>query len=249
MFEVSLFLHTFLSGKCLNNRFLHPLKSAYLLLGSAQDCLQAARGEQLPFRDENSSPRLPSGSQAIITTYQFGCCGNIAAWQTYVQPGGRGHNGEYDIFFQVWRPSPTVQDNGCYSLVGENRFTSIFLGDDGLVSETPEPSNIISVQPGDVVGYYTFSRADSENQGMHGIQLDTGYTKDIVWYLADFGTESITLEDTNCPLPVGAESNRVLTSSTSAGPVLSVSISKLSSTPLKLLVVVHLHQSSTYSLV
>ena len=226
-FEVFLFAHTFLSGKCLNNWFLHSLRSANLLLGSAQDCLQAAREAQLPFRDDNGSPRLPSGSQAIITSYKFGCCGNITAWQTYVQPGGGGHrNGEYDIFFQVWRPSPTVQDNGCYSLVGENRFTGITFDKDDPVSETPEPSNIISVRPGDVVGYYTFSRDDPDNMGSQGIQLETDYTDDIVWYLADFDTDSITLEATNCPLPVGDGPDSILTSLTNAGPVLSVSISK-----------------------
>ena len=213
--------------------------SANLLLGAARDYLQAAGGQLLPFRDGNRSPRLPSGSQAIITTYQFGCCGDITAWQTYVQPGGGKHrDGVYDIFFQVWRPSPTVQDNGCYSLVGENRFTSIHLGDDGLVSKTPKPSNIISVQPGDVVGYYTFSRDDPDNSGSQGIQLDTDYTDDIVWYLADFTPDSITLEATNCPLPVGDGPDRILTSSTNAGPVLSASISKLLSTYLKIVLVV-----------
>ena len=205
------------------------------MLGTAQDCLQAAGEAQLPFRDDNGSPRLPSGSQAIITSYQFGCCGDITAWLTYVQPGGgMVRNGVYDIFFQVWRPSPAVQDDGCYSLAGENRFTSILLGDGGLVSKTPKPSNIISVRPGDVVGYYTFSRAYPDQ----GIQLETDYTDDIVWYLADFDTDSITLEATNCPLPVGVESNRVLTSSTNAGPVLSVRISKLLSTYLKIVLVV-----------
>ncbi len=47
--------------------------------------------------------------------------------------------------------------DGCYSLVGENRFPSISLIAGGLVSETPAPSNIITVRPGDVVGYFTMS--------------------------------------------------------------------------------------------
>ena len=201
--------------------------SANLLLGSAQDCLQAAGKTPLPFRDENGSPRLPSGSQAIITSFQFGCCGDITAWQTYVRPKRRRHrNRAYDIFFQVWRPSPTVQDNGCYSLVGENRFTSITFGNNDPVSETPEPSNIISVQPGDVLGYYTFSRDDEDNIGSQGIQLDTDYTNDTVWYLSDFDTNLITMGSSNCPLPVGEGPDSILTSSISAGPVLSVSISK-----------------------
>ena len=103
-----------------------------------------------------------------------------------------------------------MQNNGCYSLVGENRFTSISLGDGGLVSETPEPSNIISLQPGDVMGYYTFNRIDPENIRKYGLQLDTDYTDDIVWYLADINTDLITIEATNCPLPVGDRPDRLL---------------------------------------
>ena len=184
----------------------------------------AAERKRTPFSDNNVSPRLPSGSQAIVTSYQFGCCGNIIAWQTYVQPGGGRHrNGAYDIFFQVWRPSPTVQDDGCYSLVGENRFTSIFLGDGGLVSETPEPSNIISVQPEDVVGYYTFSRSEPNNSRQEGIQLNTSYSSDTVWYYANSDTNPLPIGTSDCPLPIGRETDRILTSSTNAGPVLSVS--------------------------
>ena len=194
------------------------------MLGSAQDCLQAAEGEQLPFRDNNSSPRLPSGSQAIITTYQFGCCGDITSWQTYVQPGGGLHIFRaYDIFFQVWRPSPTVQSNRCYSLVGENKFTRIFLSNGGLVSETPEPSNIISVQPGDVVGYYTFSRLDPDNSDMEGLQLDRSRPNDNVLFLPyTMGVSTI------CEVSVEDGGGRTLISSTNAGPILSVSLSKSS---------------------
>ena len=41
------------------------------------------------------------GVQAIITSYQFHCCGNVTAWQTYVELGGNRHEGAYDIAFQV----------------------------------------------------------------------------------------------------------------------------------------------------
>ena len=197
---------------------------------SAHHCFQAENERTPPFRDDNSSGRLPSGSQAIISSYKFGCCGNITAWQTYVQPGGSKHQRAYDITFQVWRPSPTVQDNGCYSLVGENRFTSIFLGIGGLVSETPEPSNIISVQPGDVVGYYTFSRKDYYNFGMEGIQLDSSYNIDSVWYFTDDNDGGLILRPSNCPFPIGTQSDRILTYSTNAAPVLAVYLCKLTVT-------------------
>ena len=110
---------------------------------SAQDCLLAAEGRKVPFRSK-FSPRLPNETQAIITSYKFGCCGNITTWQTYVQGRSSKHQEAYDITFQVWRPSPTLQESRCYSIVGCNRYTSIFLGDDGLVSVTPAPFNILN---------------------------------------------------------------------------------------------------------
>ncbi len=177
-----------------------------------------SQNRSVPFRDDNDSPRLPSGTQAIITSYQFHCCGNITAWQTYVQPGGGGHNnGVYTINFQVWRPSPTVNADGCYSLVGENRFPSISFPENGVVSETPAPSNIITVRPGDVVGYFTMTR-DGRNEG---IQLDTDFNDETVWYN---GGNLIRNEGQSCPFPVGP--TRTLSASTNAAPVLSIDISK-----------------------
>ncbi len=127
------------------------------------------------------------------------------------------NNGIYTINFQVWRPSPTVNVDGCYSLVGENRFPSITLLEGGLVSETPAPSNIITVRPGDVVGYFVMST----NGGNEGIQLDTGFNDEAVWYN---GGDLISNEGESCPFPVG--STRILSASTNAAPVLSVDISK-----------------------
>ena len=186
--------------------------------GLAQECLLTALGNIPPFRDDDGSPRLPSGTQAIITSYKFGCCGNITTWQTYVEPGGDDHQGVYDISFQVWRPSPTVQESGCFSLVGENKFTSISLGDGGLVSKTPEPSNILTVQPGDVVGYYTISRGGMGD----GLQLDKSQNIDSIWYHTI--SESFAPGTADCPLPVGID--KILTSFTNGSPVLSVTMSK-----------------------
>ena len=60
---------------------------------------------------------LPSEIQVIITSYEFQCCCNITAWRMYIKPENEGF---YIITFQVWRP---LQMNGCYELVGANRFT------------------------------------------------------------------------------------------------------------------------------
>ena len=188
---------------------------------SAQDCLLAAAGRSTPFRDDNASPSLPSGTHAIVTSYKFGCCGNITAWQTYVQPGGNKHQHAYNITFEVWRPSPSVQDNGCYIMVGANRFTSISLLRDGLVSETLKPSNILTVQPGDVVGYFTLSKLGKKD----GIQLDNNQNIDSVWYHTSPNSE-LNIGAHNCPFPVGTETDGIMMSSTNAAPILSVSICK-----------------------
>ena len=165
--------------------------------------------------------RLPTGSQAIVTSYQFHCCGEILEWGARVQPGGSMHEDVYTIHFQVWRPSPTScggsGDGNCYSLVGENRFPGVTLQSGRLVSETPQPTNVISVRPGDVLGYFVSSSKDDRDP--QGIQLDPDITNDVVYY-ADF----------DAPLTMGTASvgpGGVLSLSTSLAPVLSIGISKL----------------------
>ena len=197
---------------------------------SAQECLQAAERRSTPLRNQNSSAKLPIEIQAIITSYKFGCCGNIIAWQAYmyVQPGGGMYkDGAYDITFQVWRPSPTVQQSGCYTLVGQNRFTRISLGSNGLVRETPEPSNILSVEPNDVVGYFSLSRNDQESKKGEGMQLDTSQSIESVWYHTNTNMDPLIIGAPNCPLPVGTEA--ILISSTNVAPVLSMNVCKISS--------------------
>ena len=177
---------------------------------------------QIPFSDLGPGvSRLPTGSQAIVTSYQFHCCGEILEWGARMQPGGPKHrDGVYTVHFQVWRPSPTSSggsgDGNCYSLVGENRFPGVTLGDDRLLSETPQPTNVISVRPGDVLGYFVSSTDDNDNQG---IQLDPDFTNDVIYY-ADF----------DAPITMGTAlvgPGGVLSLSTSIAPVVSVSMSKL----------------------
>ncbi len=113
-----------------------------------------------------------------------------------------------------------MDTDGCYSLVGDNRFPSISFPYGGLVSETPAPSNIITVRPGDVVGYFAMStRGNGRNEG---IQLDTEFNDEAVWYHNEGTLMSNRGEP--CPFPVGP--TRTLSSFTNAAPVLSVNISK-----------------------
>ena len=220
-----------------NNLLLSPIsRTSHNLVWfvlPAQECLRPATNNQdVPFQDLGAGvPRLASGRnmgvQAIITSYQFHCCGNVIAWQTYVEPGGDSYEGAYDITFQVWRPSPTVNSDGCYGLVGENAFTSISSPNyisGGRISVPPEPTNRITVQPGDVVGFYAVSRLGSNA----GIQLDTSFAGESVWFHRSTDNDPLMSRGraSVCPFPVGSQADRVLRSVTNAAPMLSVGICK-----------------------
>ena len=202
--------------------FLAMLVLSRIGVSAALSCLQRASDISLAELGSNSAP-LPSGSQAIVTSYKFACCGEITSWLAYVWPSGEGlGDGIYTILFQVWRPSPTADGGGCYSLVGENRFPGVTLGDGGLVSETPQPTNLISVRPGDVLGYFVSSNKRPSLNG--GIQLDQSSTNDTVFY-ASADTTPLPIGPDSCPVSVGP--GGVLSSSINAAPVISVNISKL----------------------
>ena len=191
----------------------------------AQVCLRPESAAAIPVEDVRG-PRLPNNTQTIITSYQFHCCGDITAWEAAFEPGGNNHRlGGYTVHFQVWRPSPTVASDGCYNLVGENRFTSVTLSN-RLMSETPEPSNIISVRPGDVVGYFTITNRNNANEG---IQLhEDALTGESLWYNTITAEQSLTFRGESCPYQVGVEPERILRSSTSLGPIVSASMCKFS---------------------
>ena len=206
-----------------------PILCAFVCALLAQDCLRPAYtndddGDSLPnFEDlGNRAARIPNGNgaQAIVTGYQFHCCGDIGAWQAYVRPNGRNHrDGAYNINFQVWRPTSTVDSDGAgeYSLVGENRFTSIMFAEGDPVSETPEPTNVISVRPGDVMGFF-----QSSDMGRNdGIQLETrSFSNDrLLWYQTEFPQDAMST--------LVAGNGGTLVSSTNAGLQLSVSFCEL----------------------
>ncbi len=143
---------------------------------------------------------------------------SVGAWEWC---GRAFRNGVYTIDFQVWRPSPSVGVDGCYSLVGLNHFENIRLADGGLVNETTAPSNTITVQPGDEVGYFVTLIEDVEG-GI--IQLDGDYHDEAVWYNQEGSLVVGGGESMPCILQV--EINRTLSSFTNIAPVLSVNIRK-----------------------
>ena len=190
----------------------------------SQSCFR----EDIPFGDlGDSSMRFPNLTQAIVTSYQFQCCGDITAWQTCVEPSGRNHrDGVYSIIFQVWRPSPSVDIDGCYAIVGEDRYEDIQLieSEGGLVNRILNPSSFISVQPGDVLGYFTFLDNDEFEDG--GIQHNPEFNMESVWYHTNTDDDPLVSRGISCTLPVGEGTDRILRTFSSLGPVFSVDIGK-----------------------
>ena len=172
-----------------------------------------------------SAETIPELHQAIIPSYRFTCCGNITAWGVDVHPAGGGHDRVYNLDLQVWRPSPTVQTSGCYSLVGNNRFTSVPLANQVAVV-TPLPQEQIEFQPGDVLGFM-LENTDRSDGGVvllvDSPEQDGGYETEEVWH-ADFSNP--VFGNGPCQLVVGSEVGRPLNTMTSAAPVISVSYGK-----------------------
>jgi hypothetical protein len=173
------------------------------------------------------SETIPELHQVIIPSYRFTCCGNITEWGVDVHPAGGGHDGFYNLDLQVWRPSPTVQTTGCYSLVRNNRFTSVPLPNQVAVV-TPSPQEQIEFQPGDVLGF-NLENTDRDDGGVvilmdSSNRDDDGYETEEVWY-ADFSNPVFGNQE--CQLAVGSQPDRALNTMMSAAPVISVSYSKL----------------------
>ena len=133
-------------------------------------------------------------------------------------------NGQYSLDLQVWRPSPTVDDftgTGCYSLVGNNRFTSISL-QNNLALLTPSPHDYIQFRPGDVLGFYV---EDARDAGDGVVILDgSGFTRELVWF-ASIAPNMAASQNGDCPYSVGSNGG-VLNTLTRAAPVISISTGK-----------------------
>ena len=115
---------------------------------------------------------------------------------------------------------------GCYSLVGNNVFTSISLSG-GIARVTPSPQDYIQFRPGDVLGFYIENasiRAPGENP--NGLVLQTSpsrFTSELMWY-ASVAPTLATSQNGDCPYSVG--SSGVLNILTRAAPVISITASK-----------------------
>lgn len=152
------------------------------------------------------------------------CCGNITEWGVDLSPFQE--NATFDFDFQVWRPSLTVDETGCYSLVNKFIATSLSLPDlpasDHVAKVTPLPQDQLQFQPGDVLGFYVVSH-DTKSDGDNGVVLlsNGSHARELVWY-ASIDATAQPSQSGSCPYPVGI--NRVLDSLTRAAPVISVSL-------------------------
>ena len=144
-----------------------------------------------------------------------------------MHPAGGGHDGFYNLDLQVWRPSPTVQTTGCYSLVKNNMFTSVSLPNQ-VAMVTPLPQEQIEFQSGDVLGF-SLENTDGDDGGVvilmdSSERGDGGYETEEVWY-ADFSNP--VFSNGECQLVVGSQPGRVLNTMISAAPVISVAYGKM----------------------
>ena len=174
--------------------------------------------------------RIQHQHQAIIPTYKLNCCGNITEWGVDLNPAQANL---FTFDFQVWRPSPTVNENGCYSLVDNFTVRSTSLPSGPAVNHvarvTPLPQNQLQFQPGDVLGFYVESHGAISDDDNGVVLLDNGsYTSELVWF-ARINIAAQPPQSGSCPYPVGT--NALLGSLTHAAPVISLSIQMYSCTP------------------
>ena len=150
-------------------------------------------------------------------------CGSITEWGVNIRSGGGMHHLLYALHLQVWRPSPTTNVStgaGCYSLVGNNRFSirNVQLRSYDLLKITPAPTIRIQFQPGDVLGFYV-EAAYEANDGLVMLPNDS-FPNQLVWY-ASIAPAMAASQNGDCPYSVG--SSGVLNTLTQAAPAISIS--------------------------
>lgn len=163
----------------------------------------------------------------IIPSYRFECCGSVTEWGIRVRLKRKSLFNN-SLEFQVWRPSPSVNTTGCYTLVGSNSFINIH-PTDRTTTVTPLPHDQIQVQPGDVVGFYITSNSSSNTTlgdvaitRTQTLNSDGNSHPEEVW-LAKRAT--LVPHHSMCPYPVGVSGG--LDTFTTGAPVVTALLSKL----------------------
>lgn len=93
------------------------------------------------------SPALSMDAvQIVIPAYRISCKGVIEQWGLSTEK-----RGEHSIELQVWRET----ESNTYRKVGGNQFDQRPVKGQKLMYLTPNPNDLISVEPGDFIGLYT----------------------------------------------------------------------------------------------
>ena len=199
-----------------------------------QNCLTTNNSNGLPmfqgYTDNAGGPgrRIHHQHQAIIPSYKFNCCGNIIEWGVDLNPDRDEDDKTFDFILQVWRPSPTLQTDSCYSLINDHRIMSTVIKKDlqtGRVAKvTTLPQNQLQFEPGDVLGFYVESHGsgntpDGDNDNGVVVLNNGNHTSELVWHGR---ITSLTSQSGSCPYCVGTSG--LLNTSTHAAPVISINI-------------------------
>lgn len=142
-------------GKCALSSQGTELKGFLFNAALQQGCIQS-----LPkFVDQgNYSPTLLLGIQALVPAYQFSCYGRVRRWGMATK-----RKGKHSIDFQVWRATTSRYGTQVYSLVGCNRFDVEPPTDRALFYVNVPVMDQITVQAGDMIGFYLLNNISIDN--------------------------------------------------------------------------------------
>ena len=207
----------------------------FLPAAQSQECVQNLPG----FANQGgvNGQRFRTGTQTIIPDYSFDCYGNVTHWGAFVEPPGRFEL--HTVVFQVWRRTGGGQGtSGCYDLVGDNRFQSVSPAQQsqGQILRNVPVEQQIEVRPGDVIGFYYASARDEDPEDADsGVELQRASNppggRPVVvtaWY-GPFPT-SVAARG-SCMIQIGSNSGYDLHSSTTAAPIITVSVAVFMSPP------------------
>ena len=164
----------------------------------------------------SSGKDIARHQQAIITSYNFECCGNITEWGVDVNPG-ISYGDECTLDQRVWTPSLTVKgSNGTssYNLVRKynNRAISDTIVSPWVAIVTPSPQEFMPFHPGDVLGMCVEEASRKFNNDSEVMLTENGFTTKFASIAPNMAT---SLNGSS------VWKNEVLNSSTNAAPVIS----------------------------
>ena len=107
-----------------------------------------------PYVNATNSPGIVGDSiQAIVPGYRFTCPGTVIGWGGCFSP--TESSDRYYMVYQVWRE----RGPGCYHLVAPSSapplIENLLTPEDGCHVSSLSPDDYISVEEGDIVGFYS----------------------------------------------------------------------------------------------